>query len=45
MADRAEPENLQGIAANATATAEPARVFISYASQDKAVADAACAAP
>jgi TolB-like protein len=38
MADRAEPEDREGKAANATATAEPARVFISYASQDAAVA-------
>src|SRR6185312_10661274 len=40
MADRAEPEDLQGRAASATATAEAARVFISYASPDAAVADA-----
>ena len=38
MADRAEPEDLQGKVANATAVR--AQVFISYASQDKAVADA-----
>jgi TolB-like protein/Flp pilus assembly protein TadD len=38
MADRAEPKDLQGIAANATATAEPGRVFVSYASPDAAVA-------
>jgi TolB-like protein len=38
MADRAEPEDLQGRAANATATAESARVFVSYASPDAAVA-------
>src|SRR5450432_1590885 len=38
MAERAEPEDLEGRAANATATAEPARVFISYASPDAAVA-------
>ena len=44
MADSAEPEDLQGKAANSTATAEPARVLISYASQDRAVADAACGA-
>jgi len=36
MADRSEPEDLQGRAANATA--EPARVFVSYASPDAAVA-------
>jgi TolB-like protein len=40
MADRAELEDLEGKAANATATAEPARVFISYASSDAAVAGA-----
>jgi serine/threonine-protein kinase len=40
MADRAEPEDLQRRAANATATAEPARVFVSYASPDAAVAGA-----
>lgn len=39
MADRAEPED-QGRAASATATAEPTRVFISYASPDVAVAAA-----
>jgi TolB-like protein len=44
MADRAEPEDLQGRAANATAAADPARVFISYASADKSIADAVCAA-
>jgi TolB-like protein len=38
MADRAEPEDLRGIAANATATAAPACVFVSYASPDAAVA-------
>src|SRR3984893_3627741 len=38
MADRAEPEDLQGRAANAATTAESARVFVSYASQDAAVA-------
>jgi len=38
MADRAEPEDLQGRAA--IATAEPARVFVSYASPDATVADA-----
>jgi TolB-like protein/Tfp pilus assembly protein PilF len=40
MADRAEPEDLQGPAANAAATAESARVFVSYASQDAALAGA-----
>src|SRR5271169_3308908 len=40
MADRAEPEDLQGRAANATATAESPRVFVSYASPDAAVASA-----
>lgn len=39
MADRAEPED-QRRAANSTATAEPARVFVSYASPDAAVAGA-----
>src|SRR5450631_2144207 len=38
MADRAEPEDLQGRAA--IATAESARVFVSYASPDATVADA-----
>jgi adenylate cyclase len=38
MADRADSEDAQGRAAIATATAEPARVFISYASADVAVA-------
>jgi TolB-like protein/tetratricopeptide (TPR) repeat protein len=40
MADRAEPEDLHARAANATATAEPLRVFVSYASPDAAVAGA-----
>jgi TolB-like protein/Flp pilus assembly protein TadD len=40
MADRAEPEDLQGRAANATATADSVRVFVSYASPDAAVAGA-----
>jgi TolB-like protein/tetratricopeptide (TPR) repeat protein len=40
MTDRAEPEDLQGRAPNATAMAEPARVFVSYASPDAAVAGA-----
>jgi len=40
MADRAEPENLQGPSDSAKATADPARVFISYASPDAAVASA-----
>jgi TolB-like protein len=38
MADRAEPENIQGPEANATV--DPARVFVSYASPDAAVAGA-----
>jgi hypothetical protein len=38
MADRAEPENLQGPAANAAAPSEPLLVFISYASPDTTVA-------
>ena len=37
MADRAQSDDLQGTAANATASAEPARVFVSYASADAAV--------
>lgn len=40
MADRAEPEDLQRRAANTSATTEPARVFVSYASPDAAVAGA-----
>jgi TolB-like protein/Tfp pilus assembly protein PilF len=44
MADPAEPENLQGSAETAGATPEPARVFISYASPDAAIADTVCAA-
>src|ERR1039458_4828271 len=44
MADRAEPENLQGPADNAKATADPARVFISYTAQDVAVAEKVCSA-
>jgi TolB-like protein len=40
MADRAESDDLQGTAANATASAEPAHVFISYASADAGVANA-----
>jgi adenylate cyclase len=40
MADRADPEDTQERAAIATATAEPARVFISYASTDAVVANA-----
>src|SRR5258708_37267706 len=44
MADRAEPEDLRGPARSAEATAEPVRVFISYASADKHIADAVCAA-
>jgi TolB-like protein/Tfp pilus assembly protein PilF len=44
MADPAEPENLQGPPETAGATPEPARVFISYASPDAAIADTVCAA-
>src|SRR5258708_28421318 len=44
MADRAEPEDLRGPARSAEGTAEPVRVFISYASADKPIADAVCAA-
>src|ERR1700728_1261449 len=44
MADPAGPENLQGPAETAGATTDPARVFISYASPDAAVADMVCAA-
>jgi hypothetical protein len=44
MADRAEPEDLQGPAHTAQGTAESARVFISCASADKPVADDVCAA-
>jgi TolB-like protein/Tfp pilus assembly protein PilF len=44
MADPAEPGNLQGPAETAGATPEAARVFISYASPDAAVADTVCAA-
>ena len=44
MANRAEPEESHGNAGSATATAEPARVFISYASQDKRAAEAICEA-
>jgi hypothetical protein len=40
MADRADPADHQERAANATATAEPARVFVSYASPHVAVAGA-----
>jgi hypothetical protein len=40
MADRAEPHDLQGSAANAAAKTEQARVFVSYASPDAAVAGA-----
>src|SRR5271169_3742859 len=40
MADRADPENPQERTAIATATAGPARVFVSYASPDAAVANA-----
>lgn len=45
MANRDEPEHLRIAAAHSTqATAAPARVFISYASADKSIADAVCAA-
>jgi TolB-like protein/tetratricopeptide (TPR) repeat protein len=44
MADRAEPEDLRGPAHSAEATAEPVRVFISYASADKPIADDVCGA-
>src|SRR5450755_2055612 len=40
MADRADPADHQARAANATATGEPACVFVSYASPDVAVAGA-----
>ena len=40
MADRAEPEDHQGRAENAKATADPVRIFVSYASSDAAVAGA-----
>src|SRR5688500_10544408 len=40
MADPADKEDAQKRAAIATATAEPARVFISFASADAAVANA-----
>jgi TolB-like protein/Flp pilus assembly protein TadD len=40
MADRAEPEDLQERAANATASTEASRVFVSYASPDATVAGA-----
>src|SRR5450755_1128831 len=40
MADRADPADHQEKTANATPTAEPARVFVSYASPDVAVAGA-----
>jgi TolB-like protein/Tfp pilus assembly protein PilF len=40
MADRAEPEDLQERVANSTLPVEPARVFVSYASPDAAVASA-----
>src|SRR5450432_3753788 len=44
MADPAEPENPRETADTAKVTAEPARVFISYASADKAGAESICAA-
>jgi hypothetical protein len=40
MADRAESDELPGTAKNATASADQARVFVSYASADAAVANA-----
>ncbi len=43
MAERTEPENLQELANTAKGPAGPARVFISYASADKAAADSICA--
>jgi TolB-like protein len=42
MADRAEPEKPQEPAGSSNATAEPMRVFISYASHDAAVAQSVC---
>ena len=44
MVDRAEPENLQGRTVYATAAAGPARVFVSYASQDATTANHVVAA-
>ncbi|MGO9632295.1 MAG: toll/interleukin-1 receptor domain-containing protein, partial [Steroidobacteraceae bacterium] len=44
MADAAEPGNTQIPDPGAPPAAEPACVFISYASQDKAVADSVCQA-
>jgi hypothetical protein len=44
MADRIEPEDLHGSVANGVGPPDPAPVFISYASSDKAAADAICAA-
>ena len=44
MADRAEPEDPRGYVHRAQGTAESARVFISYASGDKPIADDVCAA-
>src|SRR5271156_4054938 len=40
MADRVEPEDHHEKTASATATAEPGRIFVSYASPDAAVAGA-----
>jgi len=40
MADRTESDELPGTAKNATASADQARVFVSYASADAAVANA-----
>jgi TolB-like protein len=44
MADRAEPEDSQAPCANAKGTADPARVFISYAAHDLAAAQRVCLA-
>ena len=44
MADRAELKNLPALDANAMASAEPARVFISYASHDADMAQKVCLA-
>src|ERR1700689_4082137 len=42
MAEGAEPNDPQGTAEFAHATAHPARVFISYSSHDAAVAQSVC---
>jgi len=44
MADRAEREDLRGPSHCAQGTVGPTRVFISYASADKPIAETACAA-